>query len=260
MKNRWQKASSRRPEEPGARPAPLAAELEPVVRLRSGANGAAARRRRRWLQPLPLAGGLLILLAFVGYLSVYNQTTKRTTVLVASRTLPAGSVLREGDLRTASIGGDTQLLAALVPSRSEPLVLGRTLKTAIVAGAPLPAGALSSPGRQRSSFTLAVPVLHALAGDLSAGDRVTVLATFTSPGGRTTTRPVARDLEVLAVGRASGFDASAQTIPVTVALADPALASALALANEAGKLDLLREGGSGRTAPIPPATVSGTGP
>jgi hypothetical protein len=80
---------------------------------------------------------------------------------------------------------------------------------------------------------------------------VTVLATFTAANGQAQTRAVARNLEVLAVGSASGFDASTQTIPVTIALPNPSLASALALANEAGKLDLLRESGAASGAPIP---------
>jgi Flp pilus assembly protein CpaB len=102
--------------------------------------------------------------------------------------------------------------------------------------------------------------MHALAGQLAPGDRVTVLATYTGTNGQAQTRAVARNLEVLAVGSASGFNANAQAIPVTVALPDPSLASALALANEAGKLDLLRENGAHRAAPIPPATAPGSAP
>jgi hypothetical protein len=44
---------------------------------------------------------------------------------------------------------------------------------------------------------------------------------------------------------------------VTVALSNPSLAAGLALANTEGKIDILREGGSGSTAPIPPASEQG---
>ena len=104
-------------------------------------------------------------------------------------------------------------------------------------------------------MTLAVPVQHALGGQLAPGDRVTVLATYTNATGQAQTRAVARNLEVLAVGTASGFNANTETIPVTVALPNPSVASALALANEAGKLDLLRETGGGAGAPIPTASA-----
>jgi Flp pilus assembly protein CpaB len=104
-------------------------------------------------------------------------------------------------------------------------------------------------------MTLAVLVQHALGGQLAPGDRVTVLATYTSATGQAQTRAVARNLEVISVGTVSGFNASAETIPVTVSLPNPSVASALALANEAGKLDLLRESGAGAGAPIPNASA-----
>lgn len=261
MRNRWHRLQGRRPAHDG--PLSLTAELErPLLRPRSGHNGKLPpqTRRRRWAQPLPIAGCLLVLLALLGYLSVYNQTTRRSQVLVAAHALPAGSVLRASDLHTVGLAGDSQVLGALLPASEQGLVLGRTLKTAVAADAPLPAAALAAPGARAASFTLAVPVLHALAGQLVPGDRVTVLATFTSTSGQTQTRAVARNLEVTAVGGTSGFDASTQTIPVTVALPDPSLASQLALANEAGKLDLLRDGSSSQTAPIPQVSIAGATP
>jgi Flp pilus assembly protein CpaB len=143
----------------------------------------------------------------------------------------------------------------LLPARELGLVVGRVLQQPVAAGAPVPRAALAAPGREASSFTLVVPVLHALAGGLVPGDRVTVLATFTTAAGRSVTRALARGLQVVSVGQASGFDASSQTVPVTVALPDPSLASQLALANEAGKIDLLREGAGAQTAAIPQASA-----
>ncbi|MDE3131775.1 MAG: Flp pilus assembly protein CpaB [Acidobacteriota bacterium] len=232
-----------------------------TVRLRlDGDGGPPRQQRRRLLQPLPLAAAFLILLALIGYWSVYQQTGRRSQILIAARTLPAGHTLRAGDLATAKLGGDAQVLATLIPVSERASLVGRSLKTTVAAGAPLPQAALAATGRGVDAFTLAVPLLHALAGSLAPGDRVTVLATYTSASGQTLTRPVVRNLEVLAVGAASGFDAASQTIPVTVALPDPAEASALALADEAGKLDLLREAGGGASAPIPAATAPASAP
>ena len=237
------------------RPAALAAvSLEPPrLRSRHDGNGTAPRRQRqhRLLQPLPLTALLLILLALIGYWSVYNRTSRRTQVLVAAHALPAGRVLRLADLTHAGLASSGQVLATFVPASQESLLVGHALKEPVAAGAPVPASALASARGGGDSMTLAVPVLHALAGQLSPGDRVTVLATYTSASGQAQTRPIARNLEVLNVGSASGFNASSQTIPVTVALPNPSLASALALANEAAKLDLVRETGTGAGAPIP---------
>lgn len=81
-----------------------------------------------------------------------------------------------------------------------------------------------------------------------------MLATFTNANGTATARVIARGLVVLAVGPPpAGLDPASATIPVTVALPDPSVASELALANSTAKIDLLRDGGN-TTAPIP--TVS----
>jgi len=228
------------------------------VRLREPRQAQPVRERRRsFLQPLPVAGVALVLVALVGYLAVYSQTTRRTGVLVATRDLPAGTVLRASDLRSAGIAGDRGVLAALVPARQLELVTGSRLATAVPAGSPLTRSALAGARAAPAAFTVAVPLLHALGGDLRPGDRVTVLATFAAPAGGAQTRAVARDLQVLAVGQApSGFDRASATIPVTLALPDPSIASALALASEAGKIDLLRDG-TRAAAPIPSASVGG---
>jgi len=239
-------------------PVLAAVEVEqPRIRTRPDRDGTHVRRRRqhRLLQPLPLAALLLVLLALIGYWSVYSRTTHRTQVLVAAHALPAGRVVRASDLAHSGLAASSQLLASFLPASEQSLLIGRALKEPVAAGAPIPAAALANARGGDDSLTLAVPVQHALGGQLAPGDRVTVLATYTNPGGQAQTRAVARNLEVLAVGTASGFNASSQTIAVTVALPNPSVASALALANEAGKLDLLRENGGGAGAPIPPVSA-----
>jgi Flp pilus assembly protein CpaB len=263
MNRRFPSRRSRLPRGEDDSPVGLAAVApeRPAVRLRLDRDGGPSRGRGgRLLQPLPLAAALLILLALIGYWSVYQQTGRRSQILIAARTLPAGHILRPSDLATAKLAGDRQVLATLIPASERVQLVGRVVKATVAAGAPLPQAALAPAGRGVDAFTLAVPLLHALAGGLVPGDRVTVLATYTSASGQTVTRPVARNLEVLAVGAASGFDAASQTIPVTVALPEAGLASALALANEAGKLDLLREAGAGAAAPIPAATAPASAP
>ena len=258
MRSRWQHSRHRRRDE---EPPPTLAVVErerprPRLRLESDGPEPAGPRRGRRLRPLPVAAAVLVLLALVGYLSVYQQTTRRTPVLIAARALPAGTVVRASDLATAGLAGSGRVLATFLPAGEARLVVGRTVRSAVAAGAPVPAAALAPPGRGVASLTLAVPLLHALAGALQPGDRVTVLATYTNAQGGALTRVVARDLEVLAVGSASGFDAATQTIPITVALPDPSTAAALTLANETAKIDLLHEPSAGSSAPIPSASTS----
>lgn len=230
------------------------------LRLRLGTEGRSARRlpaplRRR---PLALAGGLLVLIALVGYLAAYRSASDRAGVLVAAHDLSAGHTLTGSDVRVARLAADRLTLAALIPGSDRDLVVGRVLPAAVAAGVPLSRTAVSAAGGEPAAFTLVVPALNALGGALQPGDRISVLATFDQADGQTRTRPVARHLRVLAVGQPpAGLDQASATIPVTVALPDAALASALALANQAGKIDLLRDSPTQTAAPIPAAGEGG---
>jgi len=178
-------------------------------------------------------------------------------VVIAAHDLPAGTRLSSSDLRETKLSADPSLLAQLVPASSETSLLGRRLAQPATGGVPLARASIAAASGGPAVFTLAVAALHAVGGDLQAGDRVSVLATFTSPTGTATTRVVARALTVLSVGQApTGLDPASATVPVTVALPNPAVASQLALANNVAKIDLLRDG-SNETAAIPPATADG---
>jgi Flp pilus assembly protein CpaB len=164
-------------------------------------------------------------------------------------------VLHASDLQTGELAGDAHTMAALVPERELDALLGRTISVAVPAGAPLPRAAFGGSAASTAAFTLVLPALHALAGQLAPGDRVSVLATYGSGSGQARTKAIARGLEVLSVGSGpTGIDSASASVPVTLALPNPALASALALANSDAKLDLLRESGRARAAPIPPAS------
>jgi Flp pilus assembly protein CpaB len=254
---RHSSATATAPERNGSAPSETELRLRPRV-ADAPAAGRARPRAGRLLQPLPLVGAVLVLVALVGYWSVYRASTKRTPVLVAAHTLSAGTVLRAGDLRTGELAGDAGTMAALVPERELDSALGHSLAAAVPAGAPLPLAALAGSANGSSAFTLVLPALHALAGALAPGDRVTVLATYGSGSGQAHTKAIGRGLEVLSVGSvSSGIDSASASVPVTLALPDPSLASALALANSDAKIDLLRESGGARTAPIPPASETG---
>lgn len=210
---------------------------------------------RRALSPLALIGVALVILALIIDLAVLGASSKRTPVLVATRALPAGTVLTASDLRAEQIAGEPSLLDSLVPAGESQRAVGQRLSSAVPAGAPVPAGALAGGQSSSAALVLAVPQFDVTGSNLQPGDRVTVLATFGAGSGPATTRPVARNLQVLAVGEAGpNSNPSTTSIPVTVAVENASIASSLALANEDAKLDLLLEGSSGSTAGIPSAT------
>jgi len=245
---------------PEHKPADQRSSAPPKLRLREQPQAAAgapaqADGSRRLRQPLLLAGVVLVLVALIGYWGVYSASTKRTPILVTTHALAAGTVLSSGDLRTAELAGDNSVLASLVPGRNLTQAVGRHLSTALPAGTPLPYGALASQQSQSSAMTLAVPEFDVSGASLQAGDVVAVLATFGAGSGQATTRPIARDLQIVSVGEVPpNSDPSTTTVPVTLTVSNPSIASSLALANEDAKLDLLLEGVNASTAPIPQAT------
>jgi hypothetical protein len=161
-------------------------------------------------------------------------------------------------LRTGKLAGDASVLSTLLPAGQRSQVIGQRLSAAVPAGAPLPVGALAGKQASASAFTLSVPEFD-LATGLQAGDRVTVLATFGAGSGQAVTRPIARNLQVLAVGEpAANADPSTATVPIALAVSDPSEASRLALANDDAKIDLLLEGSGASTAAIPQAAQGST--
>jgi len=259
VSNTWQRLRHEWADRDGAGTVPVAARngQAPLLRPRAPeAPSGRPQRARRLLRPLPLAGAALVLVALIGYWSIYSATTKRTPILVAAHNLAAGSLLRPSDLRTAELAGDAATMAALLPERELASVLGRQLATPVSQGAPISLATIESAGSGPAAFTLVVPALHALAGSLQPGDRVTVLATFDTGNGNSQARVIARGLRVETVGRPpEGLDRASASIPITLALPDPSLATALALANSDAKIDLLRDGRRGETAPIPSTSV-----
>jgi Flp pilus assembly protein CpaB len=238
------------------RPPRLAPPRAPRGRGRSPAG-----LLRRLAQPLPLIGIALLVIAAVGYAAVAAGSRARShRVIVASHYLPAGSRLTARDLRLVKLSGSEATLRPLLPASAERSLLGRRLAAPVLAGLPLGRADLAASGGGPAAFTLTVPALHALGGNLAVGDRVSVLATFTSQAGAASARVIARNLVVLSVGQPpAGIDQASATVPVTVALPNPSLASELALANSVAKIDLLRDGANS-TAAIPSASVAGATP
>jgi len=222
-------------------------QLAPARRA-GGRSGSPSALARRLAQPLPLIGVALLAVSAVGYIAVAARSrTHSSEVVVAAHNLPAGTRLTTRDLRLVKLSAGQELLRQLVPA------------TPVLAGLPVARESVAQPGGGPAAFTLTVAAMHALGGNLAIGDRVSVLATFTSATGAASARVIARHLVVLSVGQPpAGIDQSSSTVPVTVALPDPGIASELALANSVGKIDLLRDGSNAATA-IPAAATSGNG-
>lgn len=156
----------------------------------------AVLRRRRLIAALCVAGATI-----VGLRSVAPPPPETVELLVASRDLPAGATIVDGDLRA------TRVPEGAVPSAVVDAPVGATLAAPLREGEAVTDVRLVGPQLvEAAPGTTAVPVRFSDAGQaglLEVGDRVDVLAT--DPQERTTTT-VSYGAVVLAVPATDSAD------------------------------------------------------
>lgn len=151
-----------------------------------------------------LIGGIGLVLAAVGAGLVLARTTAATApVLVASRVLHAGEVLRPEDVKAvhARLAGE-QAALLLEPADLDEM-MGMTLGREVQAGALLERSSLVRARGDTRLLSFAVARSDAVGGRVGAGDTIDVVAT-TGTGVDACTRVVADGLQVVEAGAASG--------------------------------------------------------
>lgn len=211
-----------------------------------------------------VVGAFLVVVAAVGTFGAYLSATAApdTSYMVATRTFEIGDVIEEGDLvgpgagfRGVAIDLPEEQAARVLtsdPGDAEQL-LGR------VVVAPIGVGDLV----QRTQFvdvadasdgvgmSFSLPVDRALAGQVGAGERVDVIATYARAGvGGSETRLVARNVTVVTV-LAGGEGLSGGRVTLTVELPDLATAQQLQHAVDTAQVAVLRGGAAEDDAPAP---------
>lgn len=174
-----------------------------------------------------------------------------TPVVVAKNDIAPGAQLTAEDLTIASIGGEVN--TAAIFTKPEDLV-GRVATSPVVKGTPVletllaPTGtgaglqALIPPGMR--AITVEINEFSGVAGNLTPGSRVDVVATINGEGGETTSRTVVQNVKVQAIGmRQTQGDPNSPTRSVTL-LASPKEAEAIELANATGKPRLVLRNGN----------------
>jgi Flp pilus assembly protein CpaB len=196
-----------------------------------------------------VVGGLLVTVAMLGtwWASGDHQATPTGRVVVAARSLAAGSRLRADDLRTVAVDLPTALRARTVRDTAE---LRGTVTTASLTAGDLvqrsavrpAAGGRGAPARELS-FLLETP--WAAGGSLAVGDRIDVFVTYGDGADATTTRVLA-GAPVLRLTDAGGDGLGAtpsQTITVAVRRTTELRATTNAV--RAGKVTVVRSTGVG---------------
>lgn len=192
-----------------------------------------------WRLRLPLAALLVGAAAAVTVAQLRPAPAATTEVVVAARSLPAGTALTARDLRASPhLSGS----APAGPALSADDLIGRTLAVSVPAGLPLVAGVVAPEAVAGPPGTVVAPVRFAddgVAALLTPGSRVDVLAAA-SDGADQGGRYLARSALVLAapadapdaaVGSgplALGADPGGQATPPVLLAVSPDDAAALA--------------------------------
>ena len=193
-------------------------------------NGAAARHA----QPVALArlprqrrpGMIALAVAMIGAgivasTAVYTATNHRVQVLVAQANVPAGALIRPGDLGTSSVAAGPGV--QFIPAAQLRQVVGHVAGTALHPGMLLTAAELATtrpPGYGQVLVPLPVRPSALPASGLQPGDRVLVVATPGNqgqPGSASATAlsaPVAGVVEAVAAAGTDGFGVVDVLVPV----------------------------------------------
>ena len=169
---------------------------------------------RRVHVPWVVAGVLLVAGCALAFAVASARVTTAKSVLVATQSLPAGTVLGPSDLRAVRLQGTA--VSSFLPASAEASVLGRPLAVALVAGAPLSTAEVGMPTGLGTGE--AVVALALKAGQyppaLATGDQVAVVPT-PAPGQS-------------AVGGSGSASAQSQLATATVSAIDTPPASSQA--------------------------------
>jgi Flp pilus assembly protein CpaB len=143
-------------------------------------------------------GSLLIVASGMGLFVAANRASERPTqpYLTASRELPRGHILTASDLTPANLD-----LALPVAERSflDPTVLiGAVVVAPLAQGELIQGSAVQRGGSGLREMSFPIESSRAVAGTLSAGDRIDVVATFNEATG-STTRTVLTNIEITTI-------------------------------------------------------------
>jgi Flp pilus assembly protein CpaB len=137
-------------------------------------------RRPRRADPRAIVGICLTLAALAGSVAFWVSATDSRPVLIATRDLPAGAVLRGSDLGVAYVHVDDAVYRAALPSDTLDSLVGRQLGEPIHADQVLARAQLADQlGLAQDQVAITIPARpdSAVDGRLRPGDSVQILVT-----------------------------------------------------------------------------------
>lgn len=139
-----------------------------------------ALRQPRRVDWRAVFGLFLTLMATGGSIAFWSASSDTRTVLVATRELPAGAVLAEGDLAIARVRVDDGIYSAALPAAEQVGLIGKQLAEPVHAQQILARAQISSRpalSPNQMALTIAVSPETAVGGRVRPGDTVQVLVT-----------------------------------------------------------------------------------
>jgi Flp pilus assembly protein CpaB len=212
----------------------------------SATNGAGPGRTIKRRVTLPagraVVGGFLVALAGTIVFAAYTGATAepQQRVVVARRALAPGVRLAQADLTLAPMQ-----VPSSVGFRAVAPLVGATVVGPVGRGELIQANGVVDDGGQATDRQLSVPIdsSRAVSGDLRAGDRVDVAATFGS-GDDAYTLFVVRSAQVLSRQQSGGGLGSNKTEVLVLSLPSATDALAVAHAVSVGQLTVVRATGA----------------
>lgn len=197
-----------------------------------------------WLNGRTILGLLLFCSAVLGGQRLITSTSATTLVWAAAHDLPQDAVIDGDDLRAVEVRLPGDLAASYIPSSEG--IEGSIVRRAVLQGELVHVGWLAdtASGGAGRSMTLPVSPEHAVGGDLRAGDRVDVYATFDPGDARARTTLLARDIEIVEVVTAGGFALDEEAVIGLTVSVSPEEATRLAFAIRTAEIDVVRITGS----------------
>lgn len=191
-----------------------------------------------------VGGVVLVAISIVGGLRLTRAPEPATRVYVAAADLDAGHVLSSADLTVAEVRGTPSLLGGLARSGPAGPPIGRALRVPLREGAAVSVDALGAAVAAGREITIPVTPDHALGGEVRAGDRVDLFATFDKGTDAARTMTVARSATVHGVLRSDGlFGQHAGAMTALTLDVEPDAAIAVAFAARNAELDVVRAHG-----------------
>ena len=180
---------------------------------------------------------------FVGKLNDATAHAPKTSIVVAARAIPSGTVLKAADLKLMPWGG-AQLIKGSFPSMEE--AVGKTVFTPVDESEPVTQARLAGKGsgglnieQGMRAISVTISESGGILSILRQGHRVDLQAVNSHQGGDSKIRTILQDIEVLAVNPPEQIPGKPPGGPTVTLLVRPRDADQLALADSAIKLRVL---------------------